>query len=101
MPDIDTEINKRLADAGWDLMIAGKVALIKRERSGKTQAWLAAAASLLMLLSAGIYYEASGSASYESSVDSVLKEALPGYYSARVISSDIETNLLQYTSAVE
>ncbi len=101
MPDIDAEINKRLADEGWDLMIAGRVAVLKRERAGKTQAWIAAAASLLMLLYAGIYYESSGKAVYESSVESVLKDALPGYYSARVISSDLETNLLQYTSAVE
>ena len=101
MPDIDTEINRRLADTGWDLLIAGKVSAQRRERAGKTNAWLAAAASILLLLSAGLYYGASGAASYESSVDSVLKEALPGSYSARVISSDIETNLLRYTSAVE
>ncbi len=101
MPDIDTEINKRLADTGWDLLIAGKVAARRRERAGKTSAWLAAAASILLLLSAGIYYGTSGTASYEGSVESVLKEALPGYYSTRVISSDIETNLLQYTSTVE
>ena len=55
MPDIDTEINKRLADTGWDLLIAGKVAARRRERAGKTSAWLAAAASILLLLSAGIY----------------------------------------------
>ena len=101
MPDIETEINKRLADAGWDLLIAGKVNAQRREKNGKTNAWLAAAASLLILLSAGIYYEVSGQSSDESSVDSVLKEALPGYYSARVISGDFEKNLLKYTSTVE
>ena len=101
MPDIDTEINKRLADAGWDLMIAGRVAAQKRERSGKTQAWIAVAASLLMLLSSGVYYEASGKAAYESSVETVLKDALPGDYGSTIISSEVDANLLQYTSAVE